>query len=122
MDDLFGKMQSVLSDPESMQQLKELAALIEDNESADDSKRTVRQENSSNDSASDNLGFDIGKLMELSSLMNSTKNDEDAALLLALKPHLKEERQQKVDKAVKMLKMLSIWKTLKDTGILKDFL
>lgn len=117
MDDLFGKMQSVLSDPESMQQLQELAALMDDNEAADDKGQTAQQEQSSAD-----MGFDIGKLMELSSLMNSTKNDEDAALLLALKPHLKEERQHKVDKAVKLLKVLSVWKTLKDTGILKDFL
>lgn len=118
MDDLFGKMQSVLSDPESMQQLQELAALMGDsNEESDDKGQTAQQEKSSAD-----MGFDIGKLIELSSMMNSTKNDEDAALLLALKPHLKEERQQKVDKAVKLLKMLNIWKTLKDTGILKDFL
>ncbi len=119
MDDLFGKMQSVLSDPESMQQLQELAALMGDNEAAEDKGQTAQQEQSSADMG---FNFDIGKLMELSSLMNNTKNDEDAALLLALKPHLKEERQHKVDKAVKLLKMLNVWKNLKDTGILKDFL
>lgn len=117
MDDLFGKMQSVLSDPESMKQLQELAALMGDNEATDDKGQTSQHEQSSTD-----MSFDIGKLIELSSLMNSTKNDEDAALLIALKPHLREERQHKVDKAVKLLNMLSVWKTLKDTGILKDFL
>ena len=42
--------------------------------------------------------------------------------LLALKPHLREERQKKVEKAVKMLKLLSIWSMLKESGMLKDFL
>ena len=116
MDDLFGKMQSVLSDPESMQQLQELASLLGNDDDSDE-EQAAHQEKSSEDS-----GFDIGKIMQLSSLMNSTKNDEDAALLLALKPHLKEERQKKVDKAVKLLKLIDVWKTLKDTGILKDFL
>ena len=47
---------------------------------------------------------------------------KDAELQLALKPHLKEERQKKVDKAVKILKLLSIWSVLRDSGMLKDFL
>ena len=54
--------------------------------------------------------------------MGSAKEDSDAALLLALKPHLREERQKKVEKAVKMLKLLSIWSMLKESGMLKDFL
>ncbi|MDD6269551.1 MAG: hypothetical protein PUA84_05815 [Oscillospiraceae bacterium] len=116
MDDLFGRMQSVLSDPESMQQLQELASLLGNDDDSDE-EQAAHQEKSSGDS-----GFDIGKIMQLSSLMNSTKNDEDAALLLALKPHLKEERQKKVDKAVKLLKLIDVWKTLKDTGMLKDFI
>ena len=41
--------------------------------------------------------------MKVSQLMGSAKEDSDAALLLALKPHLREERQKKVEKAVKML-------------------
>ena len=35
---------------------------------------------------------------------------------------LKEERQAKVDKAVKMLKLFAVWSVLKDSGLLKDFL
>lgn len=121
MDDLFEKMQSVLSDPESIQQLKELAELMgntsENNDKNEDNKTAKHEESSSTD-----IGFDIGKLMQLSSIMKNAKDDEDTALLLALKPHLKEERQQKVDKAVKLLKLLDIFKTLKNTGLLKDFL
>ena len=40
--------------------------------------------------------------------------------LLALKPLLREERQSKVDKAVKMLKLFTVWTVLKDSGLLND--
>ena len=120
MDDLFGKMQSVLSDPESMEQLKELAALLGNGDDNDSSSQ--QPERSSENREEDGIGFDIGMLMQLSSLMSSSGQDEDTALLLALKPHLKEERQKKVDKALKLMKLLTVWKTLKDTGALKDFL
>lgn len=117
MDDLFGKMQSVMSDPESMKQLKELAELMGNDEDETASEQTAPEEDSSDDT-----GFDIGKLIELSSLLGNNENSEDAALLLALKPHLKEERRRKVDKAVKLLRMLDMWEKLKDTGMLKDIL
>lgn len=117
MDDLFGKMQSVMSDPESMKQLKELAELLGNDEDETASEQTASEEDSSEDT-----GFDIGKLIELSSLLGNSGNSEDAALLLALKPHLKEERRKKVDKAVKLLRMLDMWEKLKDTGLLKDLM
>ena len=120
MDDLYGKMQSVLSDPESLEQLKELAALLGNGDDNDSSSQ--QPERSSENREEDGGGFDIGMLMQLSSLMSSSGQDEDTALLLALKPHLKEERQKKVDKALKLMKLLTVWKTLKDTGALKDFL
>lgn len=117
MDDLFGKMQSVMSDPESMKQLKELAELIGNDEGAATSEQTETHEESSDD-----IGFDIGKILELSSLLGSSGNSKDTELLLALKPHLKEERRKKVDKAVKLMKMLDMWEKVKDMGILKDIL
>lgn len=118
MDDLFGRMRSVLSDPESMKQLQELADIIgEGEEEKKEDEQTPQQEGSSVDT-----GFDIGKLMGLASLIGSSENDDDAALLLALKPHLGEQRQKKVDKAVKLLRLISIWKILKETGMMNDFL
>ncbi len=123
MDDLFGKMQSILSNPESMQQIQELAKLFgageeqngETAEHPEESSEACAEEESGG-------GIDLGMLMQLSSLMGSTGQDEDTALLLALKPHLKEERQKKVDRALKLMKLMTVWKTLKETGLLKDFL
>jgi hypothetical protein len=129
MEDLLGKMQSMLSDPESMQQLQELAKLLE---SGAETSEDVQPEQSSSthtkqpvpeaDGSSSGGGMDFGKLMQLSALMGSAEQDEDAALLLALKPHLKQERQKKVDRALKLMKLMTVWKTLQETGLLKDFL
>ncbi len=116
MDDILEKLQSVMSDPESMSQIESLAAML--GQQNDDESSSQSSESSD---ASD-PGIDLGMIMQLTSLMGSTGQDEDAALLLALKPHLKEARQKKVDKAVKLLKLLTVWKTLRDTGLLKDFM
>ena len=99
------KMQSLLSDPESMQQLQELAQMLQ----ADSGQESTETESAptateQTDAAASGGGLDLGALMKVSQLMGSAKEDSDAALLLALKPHLREERQKKVEKAVKMLK------------------
>ena len=136
MDDLFGSMQKILSDPESMQQLQELAQLLkedDDGSNNNDSNISANNNNASRQSSDSNtieepsakdaggLGLDIGSLMKVSQLMGSSERNDDTALLLALKPHLKAERQKKVDKAIKLMKMLSIWSLLKESGMLKDF-
>ena len=63
------------------------------------------------------------KAMKMQDIMGAvSQKDKNTDLLLALKPHLKEERQQKIDKAIKIMKLLAVWKVLKDSGMLKDFL
>lgn len=128
MDDLFGSMQKILSDPESMQQLQELAQLLKEDDDSNNNSNNMSQKSSDVNTTEDSsakdtggLGLDIGSLMKVSQLMGSTERNDDTALLLALKPHLKAERQKKVDKAIKLMKMLSIWSLLKESGMLKDF-
>ena len=67
--------------------------------------------------------FDFSKILKLQELYGVfSKNDKNTDLLLALKPHLNEEKQEKIDKAIKILKLLAVWNILKDSGLLKDFL
>lgn len=55
------------------------------------------------------------------SLMESfSGNDPSCDLILALKPLLSKERQQKADKAVKMLRLYNAYIKLKDSGMLND--
>ena len=130
MDDLMGKIQEVLSDEESMKQLSELAASLfpsseqngtEDGRS-DEAEANEANEDKEDDSSKQGIDFDLSKLLMIGQVMSSVSNDKNTELLLALRPLLKEERQEKVDKAVKILKLLAVWSVLKDSGILSDIL
>lgn len=122
----MGKIGELLSDEESVKQLSELAQMMMGDSTASSVRENSVGETESNnvDSTSTESGFpDIGSLMKLTGLMSSmSQNDKNAELLLALKPHLKEEKQKKIDKAVKLLKVLAIWNMAKESGLLKELL
>lgn len=132
MDDFMSKMQEMLSDEETLNQIKELADMFmssndeEGVQNNPDSSSVNSDKSDSEDNSSGNSGdfdFDIGMLMKLASLFGSTpKNDKNTQFLLALKPLLKDEKHQKVDKAVKMLRLYAVWTVVKESGMLKDFL
>lgn len=171
MDELMQKLQSVLNDEESMNQIRQLASMFggenNDNNSSNAQQPTSNSQDNTADTASsapdinmndiskllaslggDNsqpsnnaqanvnqnqpnmltppsnqqasdLPFDIGKIMTLGSIIsNASKADKNTELLLALKPHLKEEKQEKVDKVIKIFKLISIWPAIKESGLL----
>lgn len=118
MDDVIEKIGEILSDEESMAQLSELANMLSsgDGGEASDSGTT--------DGEGDNSGFpDMGTVMKIMGLVGSlSQSDKNAELLLALKPHLGEEKQKKVDKAVKLLKLFAVWSVAKESGLLNDLI
>lgn len=125
MDDVMGKIGELLSDEESVKQLSELAQMMMgDSASSAQENSGSEIESEKTESTSSESGFpDIGSLMKLTGLMNSmSQNDKNAELLLALKPHLREEKQKKIDKAVKLLKVIAVWNMAKESGLLKELL
>ena len=176
MDELMQKLQSVLSDEESMNQIRSLASMFSNGESNNSSNNQQSQppgpnnnqgeteeskgqpevnindiskllasisgegsqlnnnpseQNNQNilsgllDSSNQNqqdlnqMPFDLSKMMALGNvILNASKPDKNTELLLALKPHLKEEKQGKVDKVIKIFKLISIWPAIKDSGLL----
>ena len=67
----------------------------------------------------DDLGLDINTLLQVQKILSSMgQEDENTKLLLALKPHFSERRREKIDQAVKMLRLLSVLPLLKDSGLL----
>lgn len=92
MDDMLGKMGAILSDPESVQQLQELAQMLQ--QESGETGESPKQEQSGN-ADGESGGFDMGMLLRIQELMGAMQqNDEDARLLLALRPHLKTQRQK----------------------------
>ena len=100
-----------------------LAKLFEQLMDSDDSKKEPTE--SSDSSEQDDIlgGIDIEAIMRMGELMSQmNRQDDSTRLLLALKPHLKPENRQKVDSAMKLMKIMNILPLLRDSGILDGLL
>lgn len=111
----MGKINEILSDKESMAEIKKLASMM-----------GIQGEETPPPIPAPSLPVgndmpDISKIMMFSQMAkNMTENDKNTSLLIALKPHLSAERQQKTDKAIKFLKIMSLISFAKNSGILSD--
>lgn len=59
----------------------------------------------------------IAKIGSIMSMLNNNSNDERVALINALKPLLSEQRRDKADEALKIIRMMEILPILKKQGI-----
>lgn len=114
MDDLSAKLSQILSDPESMSRVREMA------ESILNEKPEPEPQKPDFTSLAD-IG-EISQIMGLVSKLQSHNDDPRAALLTALKPHLSEAKREKVDTAVKILRLLDLLPLIKESGILGKLL
>ncbi len=120
MDDIAGKISELLSDPDGMNKIKSMAENLFKDKSLEPQETNEASESlDSGFSLPD--GIDIGKIMTLMSAFNNQKADKRSQLLLALKPHLCEERRERVDKAVKLLKIIALLPLLREQGLLDIF-
>ena len=113
MDDLIQKLANVLNDPDSMERVRKMAENILGESSKSDRKEGLKED----------LGSVLGNgelqsIMSIIGRLKASGNDPRAQLLTALKPHLSEPRRDKVDTAIKILKMLELLPYLRESGIL----
>ena len=111
MDDLSRKLTEILNDEESMNKVRSLAENILSN-------------NETQSNSDDNFGLSANELSMIMGIIGRLKNGKDdkrTALLSALKPNLSAEKQEKVDVAIKLLKLIEILPLLKESGILSIF-
>ncbi len=109
MEDLTATLQNFLNSEEGAKQLNELTKMLGMN--SDDEK--VAEESP----------FSPDDIIKFQKLMGSfNKENPNTALLKSLKPLLKKERQKKVDEAVKIMKLVSLFPELRESGILNNLL
>lgn len=132
MENMADKISELLSDPNGMERIKQMAsALFSDGDKTKEAPVLNTSLPNDGDGVLDGLlsslkstnttlpeGFDPMKLMGLMSVLGRQGDDKRAGLLLALKPHLSSERQERVDKAIKFLKLASILPVLREQGLL----
>lgn len=114
MDDLSEKLALLLNDPDTMQKVQQMAqGLLSQQDTAPAQNNSL--------AVTDNDFLDPKQLTQIMGILSKLKNqkaDSRAALLLALKPHLSEPRREKIDTAVKLLKLIDILPALKQSGLL----
>lgn len=134
MEDLLAKMQEILGSPEGQEQLKSVAQMLggDSGQLPDLSQLGNLFGNAEQVSAPppatpapaastgfDLSGIDMNMIMQVQKVLSSMNHeDENTKLLLALKPHFGEKRQEKIDQAIKMLRLLSVLPLLRQSGIL----
>ncbi len=111
MDDLNAKLAEILNDPQSMDRIKKMTESLLGNEE----KPNTNALSNLNDMPD---AMEMQKIISIMSRLKAESNDSRAVLLKALKPNLSPKRQEKVDTAIKLLKIIELLPLLKDSGIL----
>lgn len=102
MDDLSSKLSELLNDPEGMARIQKMAqSLLSDTKPAEPEV----------------AGIDVGKLIPIISKINSRGTDSRTALLLALRPHLSDKRKERLDTAVRLLRVADMLPLLQESGL-----
>ena len=120
MDDLSEKISSLLSDEETVKELKTLAdSLGFDTSNFGPPKPQEKQEKEekTGDDPLSSLGLDPAMLLKITSALKGGGKDEDTALLTALKPHLSQETRKRVDEALKIIRLLNLLPLLKELNL-----
>ncbi len=115
MDDLNQKLAQILNDPESMNRVREMAESILSNE-----EKTEEKTDDSVFGIPDSA--ELMNIMSIVSKLNAKNDDARTNLLAALKPHLSEPKREKVDTAIKILRLLELLPVLKESGVLGKLL
>lgn len=118
MDDIFNdKLQKVLSDPDSLKTIINLASAI-GGKSAENTEPNETNAPVANDFAKKEIASsESGAVIASSSHIPSLSSDDRVNLLLSIKPFLNNKKQQRVDSLVKALGAARLISTYKDSDI-----
>lgn len=104
MDDLTAAISKLLENPESLNALKNMAQSV-----------IPAKESGSSDEL---MSGDITKMIGIvSKLKSGFSDDNNTRLLMSLRPYVSEQKQLKIDEAVKIMKLVSLMPLIKESGI-----
>ncbi len=122
MDDLASKITELLGDPEGMKRISDIASSLMSSQSNEPPKPEIESKESFSLSDMQIDPVMMGNMMKMMSVLkNQNQDDDNTRLLIALKPHLSEERRKKVDKAISLLKIVKLLPLLKENGLMSLF-
>ena len=137
MDGMTEKIEQFLSDPSAISQIQQVLSSL----GSQDPDSSGGLDLSSlfgmfsgggmqNDDSSPTMGGlgslgglgDLGGIASLLGSFQNNDNNENAVLLLALRPFLSSGRQKRVGEAVQLMKILALLPLLKESGLLSGIL
>ena len=122
MDDLTSKITELIGDPEGMKRISDIASSLMSSQKEEQTKKEPEKTEGSFLSDMQLDPVQMGNMMKMMSVLkNQNQEDDNTRLLIALKPHLSEERRKKVDKAISMLKIVKLLPILKESGLTNIF-
>ena len=111
MSDIQDKINQILNDPEALRQVQSLGAQLGLSGSAPSDPAPAPKPPESG-------GDMMTALTSLAPMMSRFSEDDDVSRLLgALRPFLSEEKQQKLDRAQRLMKLVRIIPLIKDSGL-----
>ncbi len=118
MEDLAGKINEILGNPEIMDQIKNFSGLLGSSQNIkneNNEKTNSKQQNQKSDfQIPDDM---LETFLKLAPILSSMKNeDKYTRFLKALKPLLSKERQQKIESSYGILQIIRILPLLKNKG------
>lgn len=132
-EDLSQMIQNFIGSEEGQEKLKSMADMLNSGDggfdlsqlgnliggSSEQEDTSEQDDTSETSSQPDFGGLDMNTLLKVQSMMGKfKKEDKNTRLILALKPHLKPERQAKADDAINIMRLISILPMLKESGLL----
>ena len=125
MNDITDKLAAILDDPASMETIKAMAGNLLGGQGGEQAAAASRnaQNESKNDGLNEMLSAvspeQMGSMLRVLKAFNSTASDDRTKLLLALRPHLSPPRRERLDKAVKLMKLVTVMPALSESGLFK---
>ncbi len=116
MSELQDKINQILSNPEALKQVQSLGEQLGLSQKQEPAPPQKKPESLLPDNIMS--GDMLKTITRIAPLMSTLKSDDNTTRLLnSLRPFLSEDKQVKLDRAEKMLKLLKLMPLLKDSGI-----
>ncbi len=119
MSELQDKLSQILNNPEALAQVQSLGQQLGLAPKKQESEKPPESPKAQPPALGGLMNDDMLKtITRLAPLMSSVKEDDNTTRLLnALRPFLSEEKQERLDKAEKMLKLFKLMPLLKNSGM-----
>lgn len=106
MNNLIKKAQEMIQNNQIPDELKDIIKNMPSNNTLSTNKSNSSSDKTNLNNLNDPSNIDINKLMNLVAKINSQTSDDDMSrLLFALKPYLRNEKKEKIDEYIKLIKM-----------------